>query len=190
MGVEYIEASQRWEIISRLVRTMRQEGSWAGETHVQKCIMFLQELLGIQMGYDFILYKFGPFSFELRSDLVQMRARLMLDVEPRIEYGPSFTLGPRGELAADRSEQYEEAVNFISKEMSRKDTRTLERLSTAFYVQRKNPELSDIEVANRVCELKPHISFEQAHRAVEELEGLRSHCEMQEGWRKLQEHEV
>ena len=94
MGVKVMEPLQRWEIISRLVRTMRQKGSWAGETHIQKCVMFLQELLGIRMGYDFILYKYGPFSFELRSDLVQMRARLMLDIEPRIEYGPSFTLGP------------------------------------------------------------------------------------------------
>ena len=91
-----MNANDRRALICHLVASMREEDSWTGETQIQKSVMFLQRLLGVPLGYDFVLYLHGPFSFELRSELTLMRARLHLDVESRAHYGASFTLGPRG----------------------------------------------------------------------------------------------
>ena len=164
---------QRNDLICKLVSSMRQNDSWAGETHIQKTVLFVQELLGIPLGYRFILYKYGPFSFDLRNELASMRARLMLDVEPRIEYGPSFKLGIHGKRAAYRIKEFNEPVRFIAKELARYNVQELERLSTTFYVETKEHHNSKLEIANRVTELKPHIPLERAVRAVEQVNELR-----------------
>ena len=51
-------------VITKLIETLRERGSWCGETHVQKAAFFLQELMEVPMRFNFILYKHGPFSFE------------------------------------------------------------------------------------------------------------------------------
>ena len=164
---------ERRKLVCHLVKGMHEHDSWAGETHIQKCVLFLQELMEVPTGYDFVLYLHGPFSFDLRSDLALMRARLQLDVEPRPSYGPSFTLGVRGKLAVKSSTGYEDAIDFIAREVSVKDTRALERLSTAFFMQDKYPSRSANETAAEISRLKPHISVEQARRAIEDATALR-----------------
>jgi uncharacterized protein YwgA len=56
---------RRAAILTRLIEQLRNGGSWCGETHVQKATFFLQELLNVPLSLDFILYKHGPFSFDL-----------------------------------------------------------------------------------------------------------------------------
>ena len=166
---------ERRTLVTALVKSMRDKNSWAGETHIQKCIFFLQKMLKVPLGYEFVLYKHGPYSFDLRSELAEMRARLYLEVEPRSGYGPSFTLGHWGKRAAETPSSYSDAVEFVCDEISTKDVRRLERISTAFFIQSEpdNSELNSVEVAKRVIELKPHISFGEARVAVSEVAGLR-----------------
>ena len=172
--MERIKLAERRTLVSALVKTMRDKDSWAGETHIQKCIFFLQEMLNVPLGYQFVLYKHGPYSFDLRSELAVMRAGLYLEVEPRSGYGPSFTLGHWGQRAANKLSSYSNAVEFVCDEISTKDVRSLERISTAFFIQSTpdNTCLKSGEVAKRVSELKPHISFEEARVAVSEVAGL------------------
>ena len=56
-----MERLQRASILLRLNEELRKSGSWAGETHMQKATFFLQELLAVPLGFDFVLYKHGPF---------------------------------------------------------------------------------------------------------------------------------
>ena len=163
----------RRALICHLVRTMRDEGSWTGETQIQKSVMFLQELLDVPVGYDFVLYLHGPFSFELRSELTLMRVRLYLDVEPRAHYGASFTLGRRGEKVNPIPSEYQHAIDFVAKEVSRNDVRSLERLSTAYFLQIGDESSDASAIAAEINRLKPHISIGQALRAIEEVDELR-----------------
>ena len=167
-----MKTPERRALISRLIQTMRDEGSWAGETHIQKSVLFLQDLLQVPIGYQFVLYLHGPFSFELRKELNHMRAGLMLDMESNPGYGPSFTLGRWGKPAAERFKEYEGAIRFVSR-MSRNDARTLERLSTAFFLQNKYPEQSDVQIAHWINKLKPHITVALAFDAIREVKEIR-----------------
>src|ERR1035441_4963526 len=65
---------QRMAVLTLLDREMLAKGSWCGETHIQKATYFLQELLGVDLGFEFVLYRHGPFSFELRDELSSMQA--------------------------------------------------------------------------------------------------------------------
>ena len=60
-----MKKSQRDAVLLSLVGEMINKGSWCGETHIQKAAYFLQVLLEVPLEFDFILYKHGPFSFDL-----------------------------------------------------------------------------------------------------------------------------
>src|ERR1035437_1902213 len=90
---------ERAAIILQLTEDLRNHGSWCGETHIQKATYLLQELTGVPLAYSFILYKHGPFSFDLRDQITEMRADeiLVLESQPA-PYGPSIVAGPNGML--------------------------------------------------------------------------------------------
>src|SRR4051794_26143774 len=70
---------------------MSKRGSWCGETHVQKTTFLLQQLLSVDIGFEFVLYKHGPFSFDLRDALSEMVADNLLEsVVRQPGYGPSL----------------------------------------------------------------------------------------------------
>ena len=165
--------TERRALVCRLVKAMREAGSWTGETHIQKCLYFLQNLMNVPAGYDFILYKHGPYSFELQREMAVMGARFQLALEPRYPYGPSVILGPRGENDLKLVSQYDSAVKFIAKELSTEVVASLERLSTAFLVQLRYPDLEIQEVAMKINKIKPHISVPLARESVEDIKELR-----------------
>jgi len=79
----------QFSVLLDLVVELRNSGSWTGETHVQKATYLLQELLGLPTGFEFVLYKHGPFSFELREALERMEAGRLIELEEqRYPYGP------------------------------------------------------------------------------------------------------
>ena len=172
--MEQMEESDRRELLCHLIAAMERAGSWVGETQIQKSVMFLQQLMGVPMGYQFVLYKHGPFSFDLRSELAVMRAGLRLDVEHRMNYGPSFTLGKWGLAAIEKPTAYENEIQFVAERISTEASRPVERISTAFYMTKKYPEQSNNEIAKEINRLKPHISETQALLAIEDAERLRA----------------
>jgi uncharacterized protein YwgA len=62
-----MKEAQNRAILVTLIKSLRSKGSWCGETHIQKAAFFLQQLTGVPIDFDFILYKHGPFSFDLRE---------------------------------------------------------------------------------------------------------------------------
>ena len=172
-----MKQSERRAVVARLISTMKDEGSWVGNTHVQKCVYFLQELFDVPTGYKFVIYKHGPFSFELRDELTFMRADLLLDIELRHPYGPSFTMGYHDISDRNGAPDYDDAIKFVGEEISDKDTRLLERLSTALFVQAENPDMTEGQVSRRISELKPHIPVPTASAAVREVSELRKKAE-------------
>ncbi len=172
--MEKMAQNTRRAAIARLVEVMRDKGSWAGETHIQKSAYFMQALLGVQMGYEFVLYKHGPYSFDLRSDLSTMMASLQLDVKPRQPYGPSFVLGPLSARREGITERIEKAIQFVGENLSTHDTRKLERLSTALFVKSSKPELDEKEIAAEINRIKPHIEASEAYSAMKDVERLKN----------------
>jgi hypothetical protein len=69
-----VNDNDRSAILLDLAAQLREHGSWTGETHVQKAAYFLHELLGVPSGLRFVLYRHGPFSFDLRASLNKLEA--------------------------------------------------------------------------------------------------------------------
>ena len=167
---------ERDAVITSLIQALDEHGSWCGETHVQKATFFLQEMTGVDLGFDFILYKHGPFSFDLRDELTAMRADLLLQLELRKSgYGPSLQPTKNGQAVTERYRETvkgaETAVHFVAERFGDRDVTELERLGTALYVaRRKKADAGPEAQAAEIVRLKPHISPQQAREALATIE--------------------
>lgn len=154
-----------------LARELRERGSWAGETHIQKAAFLLQEAAGAPLGYDFTLYKHGPFSFDLRAELQTLRANGLLDIEPQpYPYGPSIVTTSRTEMLEvhfpKTRAKYGPLVEKVADLIGNKGVVSLERLATAYLLMKQQPDFDDAQIAAELRRVKPHISEEDAAEAV------------------------
>jgi hypothetical protein len=171
------ENLERQALLLLLMKALWSRDSWCGETHVQKTTFFLDELTNHNVGYSFILYKHGPYSFQLSEDLSMMEARQFLEdkiVSP--SYGPRLKPNPAAEVLLSpfgrRAQGLRDAISFVVDKLSDCSVATLERLGTALYVtQREN--LGDAAArARRIHQVKPHVSETQALDAVNRVDAI------------------
>jgi hypothetical protein len=142
---------------------------------VQKATLFLQDLTRIPMGFDFILYKHGPFSFDLRDELTSLRADELIKLEPQWPYGPRIMTTDRSKyiqgLYSKTLEKYNDSISFIAEKLGAKGVADLERLATALYVtQRAGTDASIDKRAAKLTALKPHITRDDAVAAAMEVD--------------------
>jgi hypothetical protein len=152
-------------------------GSWAGETHIQKAAFFLQDLMGVGLGFDFILYKHGPFSFDLRDELASMQADDLVSVVVRHEgYGPTFVPTQFSEVFLERfpktQARYRQQIEFVSSELGQMGVAELEKVATAFFLAKRGEFDSVEDQARELVDLKPHISLPEALIACRQAERL------------------
>lgn len=165
-------------VIVGLARRLHDRGSWTGETHLQKATYLLHELWDVPFDFEFILYKHGPFSFELRDELGSMRADRFLEREVQAPpYGPRIVVSERGRELEERfgrtMERYGEALDWVADRLGDRGVMELERLATALWVTRDMPD--GATVADRGAALttvKPHVSSTDASEAVREIDEM------------------
>ena len=168
---------KRAALVTKLIERLREQGSWCGETHVQKSTLFLQDLMKVPLGFDFILYMHGPFSFDLRGELTALRADELIRLEPHGPYGPRITPTDRSEyiqgISSNTLAKYDGRIEFVAKRLGAKGVTELEKLATAFYVtQRAGAGASVDKRSSQLTELKPHVTPESAKAAVEDVDRI------------------
>jgi uncharacterized protein YwgA len=167
---------QRATVLLSLLEALKARGSWCGETHIQKSTYFLQEMMETPLGFEFVLYKHGPYSFDLSDEITALRADLLLDVISRAPYGPSLV---PSETSASflknfplTRQQFQPAIEFIADRLAHKNVAELEKLGTALFVTKSTPsEVADDRV-ERLSKLKPHIDAVEARRALQVVDAM------------------
>lgn len=171
-----MQTRQRQAVILALLEAMDKNGSWCGETHVQKETYFLEEMCEVPLGLEFILYKHGPFSFDLRDELTSMRADSLLKLIAQYPYGPRLIATETAQqLSANwpkTTARYKKSIDFVGSQLGSKGVAELEQLGTALYVTKEISKEDVEERARRIQELKPHISDSEAHTAVEAIDKM------------------
>jgi uncharacterized protein YwgA len=167
----------RSAILLDLAAQLRAYGSWTGETHVQKAAYLLQQLLGVPSGFKFVLYKHGPFSFDLRDSLNKLETWGCIQTEDQpYPYGPKIVEGPAsGKLRAaskDR-EEYVPQIQFVAHQLGKANVSELERVATALFIE-LDPNVKPEDRPDRLVSLKPHISHQDAPNAFGRLGEIRS----------------
>ncbi len=169
-----MENLDQYSLVLELATSLKKNGSWAGETHIQKAGYFIESLLNVPLGVDFILYKHGPFSFELREVLTDMEAQGFINWKPMPPYGPSIESGELGgALRAGFGrlvKEYRHQIDFVAQQLGSKNVAELERIATALYVTKEG--YSGSSRVGRIRELKPHVLVSQAEQAVKDFDQI------------------
>jgi hypothetical protein len=172
-----MERLKNTAIILSLIDTLKKNKSWCGETHVQKAAYSLQQLKEVPLDYNFILYKHGPFSFDLRDELAAMRADGLITLQIVNEsYGPQLMITERGKEIQRKFgktiEEFGSSVSFIGSNLGNKGVVDLEKIATALYVTKNMRIKKTDDRVQTIVQLKPHISKEQAEKAVSDIDAL------------------
>lgn len=171
---------QKAALIVEMLDKMIEKGSWAGETHLQKCLFVLQQMRNVPIGYEFQLYRFGPFSFDLRDDLVQLQAEGVLNLSPRSSsYGSSLEPSDTSLLLLRKHfpntlKKYQDDISFVAGHFGDANARTLERLTTAYYFHLEGSNCSNEDVGKMINTVKPHISVLEGADAAKEVRSIAS----------------
>ena len=169
---------QKCAILLSLVEKLKENKSWCGETHIQKSTYFLQHLLNVPLEYDFLLYKYGPYSFDLLDELTAMRADCMLSLTPNPPFGPSFQPAETSELILDlypkTTQKYQKEIDFVATQIGKKNVSDLERLATSLYVTIKLNATEVLSRAKEIHKIKPHVKLEEAQSAVCEFDNIKN----------------
>ena len=170
-----LKRMQRDAVLLSLMNEMRTNGSWCGETHVQKSAYFLQELLNVPMNLEFILYKHGPYSFDLTDAITAMQADSLLEYQSRPPYGPSLLPTKTSQDFLNQYpktlERYAKKVQFVAEKIGKMGVAELERQATALYVT-LNEKGTENSRANMITGMKPHIKMDQAEKALESIDAM------------------
>jgi hypothetical protein len=167
-------------VIAGLARRLADHGSWSGETHLQKATYLLRQLCGVPFDFEFILYKHGPYSFELSDELGSMRADRLLErqLQPP-PYGPKIVVTDRGHDLEQRfartMSRYSDALDWVSDQIGSSGVAELECLATALWVTNELGKDASLDKRiERLIELKPHVTESQAETALDSIEAMLS----------------
>lgn len=165
---------QRYALVLSLMHLLRNKGSWCGETHVQKNMYMLESLKNVPAAMNFVLYKHGPYSFELHDILGDMQSLGFISQQSMYPYGPQLHVTEKGKnfMLANEPNQYHDHIEFIAGTFKDEKVQGLERLATALLLLRKYPDASSQDRAVKLHEIKPHIAFPDALEATKRMETL------------------
>lgn len=164
--------------ILKMLGELDEAGSWCGETHIQKCLYLLHSLEDVAFEYEYVMYKHGPYSFELHDELSRLEAAFLIERISTPPYGSRLKdtdLGKRfmtkglSKNSADTG-----AIKRIAEEFGPCSVAELERYATAAFVRQANPEFCDDQVTQEITKIKPHVTADKANNAVEKLKDYKA----------------
>lgn len=170
-----------YAILIELLRLMEEERSWSGETHLQKSVFILKTGMGVDtIPFSFIMYKHGPYSFDLHEEIGVMLNLGLIQSIPNPGFGPSLRPTPLGLKLCGRFPTTIERVSgkliCVASHFGRKTVSQLERIATALYVQVELPRAERGRQIERFVELKPYLTPEAAEMGFKELEAGLAPC--------------
>jgi hypothetical protein len=134
-------------------------------------------MLGVPTEIQFELFKHGPFSFQLREELGEMRAEDIVTLQAqRPPYGPRFFSDEAAQQLRKQFpktlRKYAPQLEWIANWMGERGVVNLERIATAYWVTQELPGDSVDARAKRLHELKPHFNLEISAAAVTEVDEM------------------
>jgi len=173
-----MDSIDRRALVLALVDSLKSSGSWCGDTHVQKSCYVLQTLLDFPTGFDFILYKHGPFAFDFQEFMHGLRADdLIASIPTDLQYGTSLVVTAQGRqiinLRSELVNQYGQRLKAVTERLGKKTVRDLEKIATAFHATQELGKTASIQDrAKRITYYKKHVSLEDAEGAIKEADQL------------------
>lgn len=165
-------------LVLRTMSKMWEYDSWCGETHIQKNVYLLQELMEVPFQWNFVLYKYGPFSFDLSYLIAEVHSCALVELVPEWGFRPRIRVTRLGEDFFREDDalhsRLDGQIEFVVQELAPKNVGELEGLTTGLYILRSK-RYTDPAVhvrGARLTELKPHIEPVAANATIKRVDEL------------------
>ena len=174
---------ERHAIILSIVEQLNRLGGSSGKTHVQKSLFLVQAVHRDLIPFQYVLYKHGPYSFEVEDELEEMKSYAAIASRPVLDYGVAFAPDAMAEFVRKKApltgilpRRLETVCQFVSG----KCAADLERISTAAWVYGREGIEAKGPNVERIVELKPHVSRHLAEDAFDQWHCFRQLIEAEE----------
>ncbi|MBU0638701.1 MAG: hypothetical protein KKB50_07545 [Planctomycetes bacterium] len=157
---------------------LRRHGSWTGRIHIQKHL-FITKVLGLAAPpFEFVLYDYGPYSFELDESIIDLELFGLLGRSyPLAGYGPQYEPTHEGLRACEKLDEHSrDAIERVAAQLGSRKSQDLELIATCLWMEREENLADRDEVVQQVAQLKPKYSeetirerLEEAHKIVDSL---------------------
>jgi len=164
----------KYALLLQVIKELNSVGSWSGNTHIQKTVNLVQSLLGQEI-YEFTIYRYGPYSFELRDDLERL-VNVELVKRTFNDHGYHYKITKRGLEYLQNAKFSRKTTNVIKEIASlfgKAPTHVLELFSTIDYTLTKLNTDNDEFIVEYVKKLKPHFSEKVIRKALKTWKNLR-----------------
>jgi len=167
----------RLTLIAEIVRRCAQRNCNLGKIQLQKMVYFLQESCS-DLGYTFVIFHYGPFSFDLAEDIERLNTLRILHIEKDdAGYGYHITPGVHCGVLTDTNKDpiiaHDQSLNVILDSFGTMTASAIELSATIHYVhsvlrdRTESYTLDEVKLAVR--ELKPQFTTDQIAQAMADL---------------------
>lgn len=179
--MKYLIPWHRYGLIAELSVRLKGRSPQFGKTSLEKMIYLLQTVYGVDVGYEFELYAYGPFASQVLQDLDLVESLGGVDVHPvkSRPNGYNITPGKRNRSLRERAKDFlsrpkvAASIKKLAGDFGRFCAKDLELRSTIVYVYRdmsasKSPRRDPL--IQLVGDIKPRFSRDEIEGALTELQ--------------------
>jgi uncharacterized protein YwgA len=154
--------------VAASVKALQEAGSWTGRIHIHKQLFILQVLGMAEIPFEFELYQYGPYSFDLDNIIGEMETYGELEkYYPKAGYGPRYRLTGNNEPVEGRlSEEQLKRIQESAGLLSPFNSNDLELIATCLWAQDVEGLTGEEEIVSRVKLLKPKYATFQIQQAL------------------------
>ncbi|MHB1461517.1 MAG: hypothetical protein ACYC1M_09575 [Armatimonadota bacterium] len=168
----------RYALISEMADELQGKSAQFGKTVLEKMVYLLQVLYGVDCGYDYSLYTYGPFCQELLGDLDYVESLGGVMISHGVFGGYDIKPGAKKDtivkLGREFIEKHQACLHKVIDKFGSYSAKELELRSTIVYADRdiirssKN-DMSRSEFIQLVQQIKSHFDLEQIGEACDQL---------------------
>ena len=172
-------AWDRYALIVELAQRLHDRHPQFGKTALQKLIYLLQEVYGVDCGYDFSLYTYGPFTSQVLQDLDLVESFGGVKVNPVRKGLDGYRIEPfdNDDRVQDQAREFlngiSEDIETLVAEYGGYSAKQLEMRATTIYVEREmkrdGKPVSLDDLVRLVHDIKPYFPGDEIKSVVEEL---------------------
>lgn len=169
---------RRLGALAQAVYLGNEKGIVVGHTLLQKLFYFLQQGKGVDLGYRYRLYHYGPYCREVWGDLSYLEDINAVNVTAS-PTGFGYHIYPEAEIQGVMhfaDSKIKEKVSELLDLLGHRPVRDLECLATTHYVYKemqdtgKDPDSFPEAVKGGVLALKPHLGEDEVWIALQTLQ--------------------
>ena len=164
------------------ILNLLQQNPKLGKTAVMKAVFMLQQVKGIELGYDFSIYTYGPYASDVMADIDDLVeegfiSSTMYPYNNYIGYRLEVTKSGETEISVQPMDDESQALKDISDFIRGKSAKDLELYSTIIYIANlytKNAwGVGEKPIVEKVKEIKPHFSTGDIQGAYQRLKAIK-----------------